>query len=259
MSYTINGVGMPGVTDLLSQVGSPDGLMVYAAKKNAEFIKNELKKLSILSIDQINEIVDKSINAYKDHSSEARDMGTDLHNLLDLYIQGKNVDIKDYNEYIQKSFLEFVRWDRENVKEWIDNEMTVYSEHFLYAGRLDAVVRLKDGKVYIIDFKTGHVNDNYKKQLAAYKHAIEEKKTVDEIIINLDRNNEIFKSTQKVKNYDIDGLLVLQFQKDSEKILKIHDYTKHYEHSINSFLKLLDWFYADKKRRLKNNYRVEEY
>ena len=88
----------------------------------------------------------------------------------------------------------------------------------------------KDDKLYLYDFKTSNgFYDTYGKQISAYKQAFEEETCED-----------------------IDGIGIIRFDKNTGEY-EIKDYTKDYDKEIKAFLKLLEFYYIDKKRKLKNN------
>jgi len=105
-------------------------------------------------------------------SESAKDRGTAVHDIVEAYknigdVVGQEGPFQEY----AKAFQDFVN---EYDIEVVENEKTVYSEKYRYAGTLDLLVKIK-GKLTIIDVKTG--KDIYPEahlQVSAYKQALSE-------------------------------------------------------------------------------------
>jgi hypothetical protein len=63
----------------------------------------------------------------------------------------------------------WAKFKADHVSEIVASEQAVFNEPLWYAGTLDRIVRLKDGKLAILDIKTGAKADWHKLQLAAYE------------------------------------------------------------------------------------------
>ncbi len=116
---------------------------------------------------------------------EAQDTGTRVHlaceEILKGITTGFDIRIRDLDlQGIEIKMVEnFQGWVNRNVKGVILLEEVVFSEKFRYAGRLDALVFLRDGKEVLIDIKTtGAIYDEVALQLAAYKEALKEMEIV---------------------------------------------------------------------------------
>jgi hypothetical protein len=65
------------------------------------------------------------------------------------------------------------------VEEWLAVEKAVWFEgiidnvNVMYAGRIDAIARFTDGRIRLVDIKTGDSYDDYPLQMAGYLQAIE--------------------------------------------------------------------------------------
>ena len=66
------------------------------------------------------------------------------------------------------------RWRRENIDEILSVEFGVVSTMYRYCGRVDRIAKLKDGRVAVIDIKTGAASTNGRLQVAAYMAAARE-------------------------------------------------------------------------------------
>lgn len=119
-------------------------------------------------------------NWQRDHELTDMECGSAVHHAAERYV------LDDAMPAVHPEAAPFVdQWTR-----WRDTmrpkfeavEMTVFDPHYLYAGTLDAIVVLADGKRYLIDYKTtrndrdprGNVRQPYAEwslQLAAYRRA----------------------------------------------------------------------------------------
>jgi hypothetical protein len=96
--------------------------------------------------------------AYKAHSVKLKTSataGTDLHQLLESYVkmcmeeEGVRLTNTD-NPYV----IAFSEWAVENVEKFLWSEGNVYSERMWTGGIFDAMCKLKDGKICLLDFKS---------------------------------------------------------------------------------------------------------
>jgi len=101
----------------------------------------------------------------------AAERGTFFHKAMKLVADGV------FNGLIEESMKENEmyddikigqKWFEDNVKEIICAEKTFFSK-LKFAGTVDLIAKLKDDKIYIIDYKTGSIiNRKHELQLAAY-------------------------------------------------------------------------------------------
>ncbi|RLA39710.1 MAG: hypothetical protein DRR06_18680 [Gammaproteobacteria bacterium] len=79
----------------------------------------------------------------------------------------------------------WTKWQNENVEKILFIELGIVSARYGYCGRVDRVAVLKDGRVPVIDLKSGDVSTSGRLQVAAYIEAFNEMKVeVDgEIIV----------------------------------------------------------------------------
>lgn len=274
-TYTINGVAYPGSTTVLDILDKSSALIPWGTGCMEKYILKELLKSedNLVSKEWVAEITNSARFNFRDVSKEALDIGTQVHNLIEQYIKAKlkdeSFDIKGAKDEVENGFLAFLEWEKNNVLEWLESESPIVcpvetidgQKCFGYAGTLDIIARLKDEKVWCIDTKTSKgFYDGYGKQIASYKFGrekIKEKNTELKIVWkgkedgeNIEREYSVFLDPIK-----IDNIGVLRVDKYSgEPFFK--DYTKNYDSRLNAFLKLLDFYYADKSRRLPGNIRT---
>lgn len=101
---------------------------------------------------------------------KAAGVGTKIHEAAEAYKLGKPAP--PWPEDIAPSMVQFERWLRAFAPTFEQVEQTVYNRTQRYAGTLDAIVKLSDGRRLLIDYKTGKgVYPEVGLQLAAYRFA----------------------------------------------------------------------------------------
>jgi hypothetical protein len=75
---------------------------------------------------------------------------------------------------LERPIKQFCEWEAYNVQEWYASEALVCNPAKMYAGQLDAICLLKDGKIALCDFKfASHVSEDYSLQTAGYAACFE--------------------------------------------------------------------------------------
>lgn len=163
---------------------------------------------------------------YKEALNKAANLGTAAHSAIELFLKQK---IKTEDNI---PFLGFLSWY--DIVSDTHSINPIYIEHSLvcdlFGGTLDALLDI-GGNLYLIDFKTSnHVRMSYFLQLAAYRYML-----------------------KKTENIDIDGIVVLQLDKDTpgfnEYILnfKNYEHKAFIDHCELTFLSLVYAFYNVQK------------
>jgi hypothetical protein len=190
----------------------------------------------------IMDIVNVSRFKFRDMSETAKDNGSIVHGLIEDYIKFgiDKTSKRDYNDQVINSFHAFLQWEKDNKVKWRESEKTVFSKDIYVSGTLDAICEYQD-KLYCIDFKSSKgFYDGYDLQIAAYTY-----------LYNSMLNYEDLED-QEIKNCGI-----LRLDKETGEP-EFKDYSKNIELKYEAFLKLVDFFYLYKNRRLKNNPRVRK-
>jgi len=271
--YTINQIEMPGVTTVIGLLDKSDPLMGWATGCMEKWINENWEKYGfrreknglvemVFEYTKYADLLRTARFHYKEVSQEALDVGSQVHNMIEQYIkariENREFDWKGkYPEEVENGYLAFLEWEKENVIKYIETEQPICHFKYLYAGTLDCITELKNG-IYCIDFKASKgFYDGYGKQIASYKYAREsfEKSTSLDIATKM-KDDKIVEFTHIINPIKIDGIGILRLDKETGQP-EWKDYTKHYDRKIESFLSLLDYYYKDKKRRLKNNKRVK--
>lgn len=228
MAYEIGSIEYPSVTQILGLLDKSGALCYWSARCATEYIAEHKDNL-FKDAHSFEQVLRDAITAYKTISKDACDTGSQVHSMIERYIKTER-DQTSENDAVQNGFLAFLEWEERNRVKWIQSELTLVSTTYGYAGTCDAIADI-NGYRYLVDFKTSKaIYDEYRKQLAAYR--IAEESGLDVAVLRLDKET-------------------------GEPEFK--DLSKNIEQHERSFLKLVDFFYSDKKRRLKNNPFVEYY
>lgn len=107
-------------------------------------------------------------------SKEARTLGTAIHAVCEAVNRGQLVPM---DKPALTPFLRvYQQWYRREVSECVAVEETVWSDRYGFAGTLDVVMRLKDGRLALVDLKSSNsVSETYRAQTAAYAAAYAER------------------------------------------------------------------------------------
>lgn len=125
---------------------------------------------------------------------EAASFGDKVHTAIEAHFTGQKTGKLDSR--VQTALDNMIIWAEANIDEWLDFEQAVYHDELLYAGTIDAFVRLKGGKVCIADFKSSKsMRDEYHLQVAAYRGATRTE-------------------SKKVKLQDIEGCFILHLDRN---------------------------------------------
>lgn len=173
--YTVNGQTVYGITTILSVINKP-ALIYWATGKASEKFKELIKPGVSYDEVQIMQIAEKIKNAHREHSDQAKLIGTMVHEHIEkivmAIIAGEKIPERPQSEVMNKCIDAFAKWTKENKVEFLEHERKVYSKKYNYAGTLDLLAKV-DGKLSLIDIKTSTgIYDEYFFQTAAYSQAL---------------------------------------------------------------------------------------
>lgn len=161
------GAKIPGVTTILGDGLPKPALIHWAANVTAEYAVNNWDDLEGMKVADRLKILKGARYAEKDAAAKR---GTEVHTLAERLVQGHEVTVPDELAGHVESYLRFLDdWNPTPVLV----EATVYSRPYGYAGTLDLVADLCDGRRWLLDVKTtrsGVYGENAL-QLAAYRYA----------------------------------------------------------------------------------------
>lgn len=169
--YKIDGRKADGVTTLIKGGVPKPALPYWSARTVAEYVADaedwDLEALRRLGRDGMVKAL-KEIPWTKRDAAAAR--GTDVHTLAEQLIKGASVDVPDHLAGMVDAAVQFMEsWRPAPVLV----ETVVASRQWRYAGTLDLVADLPDGRRVILDYKTSGsgIWPETALQLAAYRYA----------------------------------------------------------------------------------------
>lgn len=181
--YCVDAERLPSVTKILGIIGGAkmQALMIWARREALKLAENELfaaieqeQPLTYDSVAEILKAADRQPDKVKDESA---DIGTRVHNAIDAYILGKE-PVLDEESTI--GFTNFLNWLSSAGLQLVCGDIPVASRSLGYGGRLDALGIDKEGKLYVLDWKTSNsLRDEYPLQVAAYAKALKEQYGLD--------------------------------------------------------------------------------
>lgn len=128
----------------------------------------------------------------KSHSENTANIGTEIHNLIEADLKGETINVPDE---MADAMDHWYRVKSEHGIVATATEQGVYSNKYGYAGTFD-ILGEYDGKLSVMDIKTGSYSIKTGWQLAAYKYALEEQGEYSDlgmVGINIHRNGKIGK------------------------------------------------------------------
>ena len=140
-------------------------------------------------------------------SKEAKADGTEGHLFLENWVKAKirNEELPVMpTGMLERPCRQFIEWSDQNVEQWILSEAMVVSLKNDYAGTMDGLAIMKDGKLAVIDFKfASHISEDYHLQCAGYQNCFEEYgiKVDERIIIRLPKTLEMDEYDKKTRKY----------------------------------------------------------
>lgn len=178
----------PGVTTVLGATIAKPQLLPWAVKACSDNIMEELTKLA--AVNQtikymtylepaiIERVCTEGKNIYKKKASEAADIGSRVHQAIDLIIRG---EIPTISEDIKSGVQGFIDWQEKYKVKIEAGDTKIASKIFGYGGSLDFIAFI-DGEPVIFDNKTTKkrkdadhgIYPEYAYQLAAYAQAFHE-------------------------------------------------------------------------------------
>lgn len=232
MAYEKNGIEYPSVTTVLGMLDKSSALTWWASGCAVDYIREHLEELkNPSSAHSVEEILKAAKAAFTRTSEKALDTGSQVHDAIEKYIKTGRDLTGELTEHVQNGFLAFLDWESKNHVVWEKSELEIVSTRYGYAGTADAIAVINNHR-YLIDFKTSKaIYDEYRMQLAAY----------------LKGWNEEYAGDEKIEN-----VAVLRLDKETGEP-EFKDLSKGINDQARAFLKLLDFYYFEKKRRLKNN------
>lgn len=215
-AHTLNGKPLHGVTTILKYWGDPNPLLNWGVKTAVDYIEKDCEQYQLQgkAIDQSELIairkssLQEARTAHLRKRDKAGDKGTEIHNCLEDLLNIWMNEGKAPNTKVEVAGA-VINWMESQKITPLASEMNVYSESMWLGGIIDAVIE-KDGKKYILDFKTsGTVQTKYFYQLAAYAAMYEEttgEKIEGGCIVHIPRGQSFNPEKNVYWRYDIEAL-----------------------------------------------------
>lgn len=169
--YRWQGRDLPSVTSVRRMAGLPFGLhhwtvsqVITAAMEAAGGIAERLGSGDPAMEQVIRSELRSAATAERDR---AADLGTAVH---DAIAAGR--DLEDMPEELRPRARQFKAWLALSGAQLLASEFQVFNLTEGYAGTVDALVRLRDGRVFVVDYKTGKgLYSDHALQVVAYAQA----------------------------------------------------------------------------------------
>ena len=163
--HPLTGEAVPSVTTVIKAGIPQPWLGPWAAKMSAEYICANWLRLS----KEPHEVrIAEAKQAHINYAQERAEVGDCVHDIVECWGAGKPYPDppKEINSYINK-FIDFLV---EKQPKFIENEVTLWSREYGYAGTADFIIEI-DGKTFLADLKTGkRLHDEIGLQLSALAH-----------------------------------------------------------------------------------------
>jgi hypothetical protein len=161
----------PSVTRIIKATSpTPPGLIAWYAKHGVEGA-NQLRDEAAERGTQMHILFERYMSAVLEYKGRYPSF-IDLHTESGHWVGGNITDVAKLSEFHSKALMSFDAFYRQDVAEVYAVEMLLYSERHEFAGTCDLVCKLNNGKIAIVDFKSGtSVYDDYAVQLEMYRLA----------------------------------------------------------------------------------------
>ena len=169
----VEGIQLPNVSTIVNNIGGGGGLAIWAERLVISWLQarlmDELSQPGADALACVQDALDKVQGLTDRERDNAAERGTEIHSCIERLLTGNTqqpVPIKYYQAVA-------------NMEAWFattgldprlgESEKMVYNGHDKYAGTIDYRGVDEQGRVWVVDFKSGnHVYDKTALQLAAY-------------------------------------------------------------------------------------------
>lgn len=234
--HTLDGKRLHGVTSVLKMWGDPNPLLNWGVKQGVSHVekcvKQQIKDGLDLRGTAWESIFDDARTAHLKVRDKAGDLGTIVHKQLeDLLTDYRDKMGCQYDNDTHECVKKVINWMSSNNIRPLELETHLHSREHWYGGIVDAIVE-KDGKKYILDFKTsGTVQTKYFYQMGAYSLASKERtgENIDGVVIvHIPRGRSFNPEKNVYWRYDVEALEcawlnilnTYKLDKDIQKLVK---------------------------------------
>lgn len=230
----------------VSGITPKDWLAAWGAKEAVKFLgytdyddltytEKCLKRIQQLDVKGWLKALKEAKGAHSKKGKQAMADGTKGHAWLEEFVKSriakKNPPEVPEDILLKRACEQFIAWEMNNVKEWIASEAKVAHKGEKFAGTLDAIATLIDGRLAVVDFKfASHFSTDYWLQTAGYAACFEpfDIKFDARVIIRLPKTPEIEAYNEKTYTY---------YMKPNN--LEVEEVPTPYEFDRNAFLACL--------------------
>jgi hypothetical protein len=174
-TYALDGIRVPGVTTVINRATDKPQLVHASAREAATWAAANMEALSILGVDAW---IRQAAGAPRQVWNGKARRGTLLHEAARQLIAGDPLTPVDaegeaWPDDVIRSAEQLARFMDEWDAQPVLAERPVFHEHHGWAGTIDLVADLRDGRRWLLDYKTGETGIYPKDslQLSAYRHA----------------------------------------------------------------------------------------
>lgn len=162
-----DGIKLDSVTKMISEGLPKPALIPWSANTTAEYAIDHWAELSRNTVSDRLKKLKAARFAERDRAAKR---GTEVHGIAERLIHGEEVDVPDEIAGHVEAYVRFLdTWQPKPLLV----EAPVASRRWRYAGTLDMVIELPDGRVMVADIKTTRsgIYPETALQLAAYRYA----------------------------------------------------------------------------------------
>lgn len=173
-TYTLDGRPVPGVTTAINRAHEKPGLVWAAAKETAAWAA---ENVGLLDESRPDSWIREATGIHREKWNASGKRGTLLHDAARQLVTGDPItpatDGEPWPPDVFASAQQLARFMDEWDVEPLLTERPVFHDRDLWAGTIDAIARIRDGRRLLLDYKTGKTGIYPKDalQLAAYRHA----------------------------------------------------------------------------------------
>lgn len=184
---------LTGVTTIIAASIAKPYLVPWAVNETiASLLENKERLISANTEAEVKEILAEAKAAADGKRNLAAEIGSAIHAWVESFIKGEAPEMPE-DDRVAEGVNNFIKWLDASGYKLIDTEKIVYSRKNNFVGTLDITAE-KDGKLYLIDIKTGNaIYEEYYQQTAAYLKADEEesgRKYAGRVILRLSKETE---------------------------------------------------------------------